>query len=238
MVRPIMVPIEKGVYMCMNDLREVIHVYFIMGSNNCLKDPAEVLKEAISGGITIFQFREKGEGALQGTEKYQLAKELQEICKAHQIPFVVNDDIELALEIGADGVHIGQEDECVRTVREKIGDRILGVSVHTPEEAESALRDGADYFGIGPVFPTQTKKDAKPSQGTRLIELLRSQGITTPIVGIGGIGIENAQTVVAAGADGVSVITAISHALSPYQAARALKEAVTIKGENDYEKNQ
>jgi thiamine-phosphate pyrophosphorylase len=233
-----MVPIEKGVYMCMNNLREALHVYFILGSTNCLKSPAKVLREAISGGITFFQYREKGEGALQGSDKYRLAKELQGICKEHQIPFIVNDDLELALEIDADGVHIGQEDECIRTVREKIGNRILGVSVHTAEEAESALRDGADYFGIGPIFPTKTKKDAKPSQGTRLIELLRSEGMTTPIVGIGGITIVNAQSVVEAGADGVSVITAISHALSPYQATMALKEAVTNKGENNHEKNK
>lgn len=210
----------------MNNLREALSVYFIMGSPNCTKEPTDVLREAISGGITLFQFREKGEGALTGSEKNRLAKELQSICKELQIPFIINDDIDLALEIGADGVHIGQEDEPVKHVRERIGNRILGVSVHTLEEAETAIRDGADYFGIGPIFPTETKKDAKPSQGTKLIELLRSQGISTPMVGIGGITIENARSVVEAGADGVSVITAISQAHSPYQAAKALKNSV------------
>lgn len=212
--------------MLMKNLRETLRVYFIMGSTNCLKDPAEVLKEAITGGITLFQFREKGEGALTGAEKYALAKELQSICKEHKIPFIVNDDIELALEINADGVHIGQEDESVKAVKEKIGDKILGVSVHTTEEALSAIRDGADYFGIGPVFPTTTKADAKPSRGTTLIETLREKGFTIPIVGIGGITIENAASVVGAGADGVSVITAISHAESPMEAARALSTNV------------
>lgn len=206
----------------MTTLREALRVYFIMGSNNCLKDPVEVLKEAIAGGITIFQFREKGEGALTGAEKYSLAKELQRMCKANHIPFIVNDDIELALELNADGVHIGQEDETVKSVRGKIGDKILGVSVHSKEEALAALRDGADYFGIGPVFPTTTKADAKPSRGTILIEALRKDGFNIPIVGIGGITIENAQSVVAAGADGVSVITAISHAESPLEAVQAL----------------
>jgi thiamine-phosphate pyrophosphorylase len=208
----------------MTDLREVLSVYFIMGSNNCLKDPVEVLKEAIAGGITFFQFREKGEGALTGVEKYSLAKKLQSICKENHIPFIVNDDLDLAVEINADGVHIGQEDESVKTVREKIGDKILGVSVHTKEEAIAALRDGADYFGIGPVFPTTTKADAKPSRGTTLIEALRSEGFTIPIVGIGGITSENACSVMKAGADGVSVITAISHAESPQEAAKALKK--------------
>lgn len=206
-----------------NDLRDSLRVYFIMGSPNCLKDPAEVLTEAIAGGITLFQFREKGVGALKGTEKFALAKQLQGICREHQIPFIVNDDIELALALKADGVHIGQEDEPVKVVKGKIGEMILGVSVHTTEEAMSAIREGADYFGIGPVFPTKTKADAKPSRGTMLIEELRNNGCDFPIVGIGGITIENARSVVEAGADGVSVITAISHAESPLEAARALR---------------
>jgi thiamine-phosphate pyrophosphorylase len=212
----------------MKNLRGSLSVYFIMGSTNCRKDPAKVLKEAIAGGITLFQFREKGDGALTGVEKYALAKELQRICKEHNIPFIVNDDIELALEIHADGVHIGQEDESVKAVREKIGALTLGVSVHTIEEAVSAIREGADYVGIGPIFPTTTKVDAKPSQGTRLIETLRKKDITIPIVGIGGITSENVRSVVEAGADGVSVITAISHAESPMEAARALRKNVGV----------
>jgi thiamine-phosphate pyrophosphorylase len=211
----------------MKNLKEALKVYFIMGSPNCLKEPAEVLTEAISGGVTLFQFREKGKGALTGAEKYELARELQRICKQHQIPFIVNDDIELAIELDADGVHIGQEDEPVRVVRDRIGDnKILGVSVHTTAEAETAINAGADYFGIGPIYPTSTKDDAKPVRGTELIEILRQQGCTIPIVGIGGITSENAAAVVMAGADGVSVITAISHAESPFLAAQALKNNV------------
>ena len=211
----------------MKNLSEALKVYFIMGSPNCLKEPVEVLKEAIAGGVTIFQFREKGKGALTGTEKYELARRLQSICNEHQIPFIVNDDIELAIELDADGVHIGQEDEPVKVVRERIGDsKILGVSVHTPEEAETALNDGADYFGIGPIYPTSSKDDAKPVRGTELIEILRQQGYTIPMVGIGGITSENAAAVVKAGADGVSVITAISHADSPLEAAKALIKSV------------
>ncbi|MBS4211333.1 thiamine phosphate synthase [Neobacillus rhizophilus] len=220
----------------MINLREALKVYFIMGTANCMKDPIEVLKEAIAGGITFFQFREKGKEALIGEEKYALAKKLQSQCKEHRIPFIVNDDIELAIRLNADGVHIGQEDEPAETVRRQIGDsKILGVSVHTPEEAEGALSAGADYFGIGPVFPTKTKADAKPSRGTALIEELRSQGIAVPIVGIGGITSENAATVVEAGADGVSVITAISLADSPLLAAKALRKSVGERG--NHEKN-
>ncbi|WHY69324.1 thiamine phosphate synthase [Neobacillus sp. SuZ13] len=215
----------------MIDLREALRVYFIMGSTNCLKEPVEVLNEAISGGITLFQFREKGESALTGSEKYALAKELQTLCRDHQIPFIVNDDIELAVAIDADGVHIGQEDETVKMVREKIGaNKILGVSVHSTEEAMAAIQDGADYFGIGPVFPTKTKADAKPSRGTTLIEKLRKDGCEMPIVGIGGITLQNARSVIDAGADGVSVITAISQAESPLEAAKALRKSVIFKG--------
>ncbi|MBV7504546.1 thiamine phosphate synthase [Bacillus sp. sid0103] len=215
----------------MIDVRAALRVYFIMGSTNCLKEPAEVLDEAISGGITLFQFREKGEGALTGSKKYALAKELQTICRKHQVPFIVNDDIELAVAIDADGVHIGQDDETVKAVREKIGTtKILGVSVHSTEEAMAAVQAGADYFGIGPVFPTKTKADAKPSRGTTLIEKLRKDGCETPIVGIGGITIENARSVMNAGADGVSLITAISQADSPLEAARALRQNVIYQG--------
>lgn len=211
----------------MKNLRDALKVYFIMGSPNCLKEPVEVLTEAIAGGVTLFQFREKGKGALTGAEKYELAGRLQRICKEHEIPFIVNDDIELAIELDADGVHIGQEDEPVKVVRAKIGaSKILGVSVHTPEEAETALKDGADYFGIGPIYPTSSKDDAKPVRGTELIEILRQQGYTIPMVGIGGITIDNSAAVVKAGADGVSVITAISHADSPLEAAKALKNSV------------
>lgn len=198
-----------------------------MGNNNCLENPAKVLIDAIAGGITLFQFREKGKEAFTGLEKWNLAKQLQSICKEQDIPFIVNDDIELALAIDADGVHIGQEDEQVKTVRAKIGDKILGVSVHSMEDAESARNDGADYFGIGPVFPTNTKEDAKPVRGTRLIEELRKNGWSIPIVGIGGITSENATKVIEAGADGVSVITAISHADSPVEAASALRKSVS-----------
>lgn len=210
-----------------DSLRETLSVYFIMGSPNCKDNPSRVLQEAIEGGITLFQFREKGTGALKGVAKVELAKELQQICRQHQIPFIVNDDIDLAIALNADGVHIGQDDEPAEEVRKKIGhDKIIGVSVHSYDEAMSALEGGADYFGIGPVFPTKTKEDAKPSNGTNLIEELRQREVTIPIVGIGGITAENAGSVIQSGADGVSVITAISHAPSVTEAARNLRKSV------------
>ncbi|KIY23504.1 thiamine phosphate synthase [Mesobacillus subterraneus] len=207
-----------------DQMRSLLKVYFIEGSTNCIEDPVKVLEDAIRGGITIFQYREKGEGSLVDKEKLALGRRLQQACKENGIPFLVNDDLELALELDADGVHIGQEDEDAARVREKIGDKILGVSVHNLEEAEKAIQSGADYFGVGPIFPTATKKDAGAVQGTAMIEELKGFGI--PIVGIGGINAHNAEMVMEAGADGVSVITAISHAKDVRTAATQLSEKV------------
>lgn len=210
-------------------MRELLRVYFIAGSNNCHKDLREVVSEAIDGGITLFQFREKGKGALTGEEKYRLAKEVQQICKSRGIPFIVNDDVEMALALDADGVHIGQDDEAADSVREKIGNKILGVSVHNLEEAQRAIRQGADYFGVGPIFPTQSKEDAQQAKGTTVIEAIRKNGIDMPIVGIGGISVDNASIVMRGGADGVSVISAISQAASVSESAKELRAAILEK---------
>ncbi|MCM3089989.1 MULTISPECIES: thiamine phosphate synthase [unclassified Cytobacillus] len=207
-------------------MRDWLKVYFIMGSVNCHQDPEEILRSAIQGGITLFQFREKGAGCLHGNEKERLAKKLQAICRESSIPFIVNDDIELAIRLNADGVHIGQEDEPADVVRRIIGSKILGVSVHNMMEAEAAIRQGADYLGIGPIYPTSTKKDAKAVQGLTFLKELRSASIEIPVVGIGGINAKNTPPIMDAGADGVSVITAISLAESPEKSAGELKEAV------------
>ncbi|KAA9025713.1 thiamine phosphate synthase [Niallia endozanthoxylica] len=208
-------------------LRNALALYFIMGSLNTKRRPSEVLTEAIRGGVTCFQFREKGRGSLVGEEKYTLAEELQFICQKAEVPFIVNDDIDLALAINADGVHIGQEDEPVNLVREKIGSKILGVSVHNSTEANSGLRMGADYFGVGPIYPTQSKDDANQVQGVKIIQELRSKGFTIPIVGIGGITANNGGDVIKAGADGISVISAISLDANPEAAAANLKVSIT-----------
>ncbi|EID44714.1 thiamine phosphate synthase [Parageobacillus thermoglucosidasius] len=208
------------------EMKQRLKVYFIMGSVNCKKSPFEVLTEAIDGGITLFQFREKGSGALVGEQKYEFAKQLQAICQKRGIPFIVNDDVELALAIDADGVHIGQDDEDARIVREKIGDKILGVSAHNLAEAQAAATAGADYIGVGPIYPTKSKADAKQAQGPGMIRLLRDNGIDIPIVGIGGITAENASEVMNAGADGVSVISAIASAPSPLLATKQLVQTV------------
>jgi thiamine-phosphate pyrophosphorylase len=213
------------------NLKRALKLYFILGSANCMgRSPSKVLSEAIEGGITMFQFREKGTGALTGSEKYGLAEELQNICKKASIPFIVNDDIELALALHADGIHIGQDDEPAQLVRERMKGKILGISVHNMKEAQQAISVGADYFGVGPIFPTSTKEDTNDVQGVKVISEFRTNGITIPIVGIGGITSENAASVIEAGADGVSVITAISQAENVQIAASRIRENISIHG--------
>ncbi|GFN32876.1 thiamine phosphate synthase [Paenibacillus xylaniclasticus] len=209
-------------------LRRLLQVYLIMGSNNCLKEPVAVLEAAIAGGVTMFQYREKGTGALTGDDRLALASQLRGLCRKHGVPFIVNDDVDLALALDADGVHVGQEDEMAAEVRRRIGeDRILGVSAYDLAEAEAAIRSGADYIGVGPLFSTTTKEDAKAASGLAVLEEMREHGLHIPIVGIGGITSDNASGVVREGADGVSVITAITHAADERAAAEALRLAVT-----------
>ncbi|MDX5484528.1 thiamine phosphate synthase [Bacillus pumilus] len=208
-------------------IKQQLSVYFIMGTANTSRQPLDVLKEAIQGGITMFQFREKGEGALQGEEKKQLARQLQVLCQEANVPFIVNDDVQLAIDLDADGVHVGQEDTNAVDVRQKIGNKILGVSTHNLDEVKQAMKDGADYVGMGPVYPTETKKDTRSVQGVSLITEVRHHGLHIPIVGIGGITYGNAAPVIQAGADGISIISAISQSADPKKVAEELKALVT-----------
>nr|WP_093337526.1 thiamine phosphate synthase [Salibacterium halotolerans] len=207
--------------------KEQYLLYFIMGSNNTDKDPEEALREAVQGGITCFQFREKGEDAREASGKKELAQRLQVICREAGVPFIVNDDVDLALELGADGIHAGQEDTPLRDIKKRCsGSMTVGVSAKTKAEAEQAVQDGADYLGAGPMFATSTKEDAEAPVGPETVRMLRQSGITLPIVGIGGIGTENAASVMEAGADGVSVISAISRAPDIQQAAQSLRNVL------------
>lgn len=211
----------------------MLQLYFIMGSVNCRLSPAETLTQAIAGGITLFQFREKGPGALSGDAAFELAVQLQGICRQHHIPFIVNDDVELAIALDADGVHVGQEDEPARSIRQRLGaHKIVGVSAHNLAEAQQAVADGADYLGIGPVYPTSSKDDARAVQGTQVIEQLRHSGLTVPLVGIGGITAGNVPPVIKAGADGISVISAVASAGDIRAAARQLLNAARITGQS------
>ncbi|KAA0959123.1 thiamine phosphate synthase [Planococcus sp. ANT_H30] len=189
-------------------------IYFIMGSKNSgVRDPLQVVEAALRGGINHFQLREKGDGALTGSALLEFALHCQRLCREYSVPFIINDQVELACSIGADGVHIGQDDAATQKVRQLIGaDKILGVSVHSVEEAKIASREGADYVGMGPIFGTVSKADAKKPAGVKEILAVKNELPNLPIVGIGGITAENAHQVWQAGVSGIAVITAITEA--------------------------
>ena len=165
----------------------------------------QVVEEAISGGATLIQLREKNSG--YEVFKYQ-ALEIQRLCRKHDIPFIVNDNVALAQDINADGVHVGQDDMNAKDVRALIGtSKILGVSVQTPEEAILAEAMGADYLGAGAVFHTGSKSDAVDITQETLREICRAVNI--PVVAIGGINALNARELSGSGIAGLAVISAI-----------------------------
>lgn len=210
------------------DMRRLLKLYFIMGSVNCKLSPVDTLTAAADGGITLFQFREKGPSALRGAARLRLGQQLRQICRAYSIPFIVNDDLELAATLNADGIHVGQDDRPARLIREQLGEhKIIGVSAHNLTEARQAIADGADYLGVGPVYPTSSKDDAQAVRGTTVIEELRRSGLSIPVVGIGGITLENAPPVIRAGADGLSIISAIAGAEDIRETTRRFAQLVT-----------
>ncbi|MFC4353832.1 thiamine phosphate synthase [Chryseomicrobium palamuruense] len=187
-------------------------IYFIMGTNDVEnEEPLDVLEEALQSGITHFQLREKGKRALQGSELVAFAQSCQRLCKCYDVPFFINDDLDLARTVQPDGVHLGQEDWNDR-MKDEIRESgfLLGRSVQSLQEAEEAILKGADYLGIGSIFPTRSKPDAGQAIGTSLLQEVHQRFPDIPIIGIGGIDSENAQLVWQAGAAGVAVISCIS----------------------------
>ncbi len=179
-----------------------------------------IIEEAIKGGTTIVQLREK---TASTKEFYELALKVKEITSRYDVPLLINDRIDIALAVDCEGVHIGQDDMPADIAREIIGeDKILGVSASTVEEAKKAEMDSADYIGSGAVFPTATKDDADSVSKEELKEIVDS--IDIPVVAIGGITIENANTLKGSGIAGFSVVSAIMSAEDPKEASLKLKE--------------
>lgn len=189
-------------------------IYFLMGTPNAgTKQPLALLGEALAGGITHFQLREKGPGALNGPALEEFAASCKSLCAEFGVPFIVNDDVELACTVQADGIHIGQDDLDCKEVRKRIGASMaLGVSVHSVQEANAALTCGASYLGMGPVYGTRTKADAKAPAGVAEIRKVKQQYPHVPIIGIGGIEPHNAEAVWQAGVSGIAVISSIAGA--------------------------
>lgn len=165
----------------------------------------EQVEAALKGGVTCVQLREK---ELDETAFLQEAKELCALCRRYGVPFLVNDNVEIAIACGADGIHVGQEDLAAGEVRRRVGENmILGVSVHTVEEACQAVRDGADYLGLGAVFPTSTKTDVEQMSNETLRAIC--DAVDVPIVAIGGINRGNILKLAGSGVDGVALVSAI-----------------------------
>lgn len=206
-----------------------VSVYFITGDKFSRgKALARVVYEAIQGGATVIQLREKD---FTARRLIDVGRQIREITQQHNVAFIVNDRVDVALAVDADGVHLGQDDLPVWVARRILGpEKLVGVSTHSLEQALQAQKDGADYIGVGPVFETHTKYDVCPTVGLELVKEV-SLKVTIPKVAIGGIKAHNVEEAVAAGADGVAVITAIAAAPDPEQAARELKEAV-LKARN------
>lgn len=194
--------------------KETLRFYFITDEAASLP-VADQIKAAIDGGATIIQYRNKS----GGLSRYKEALEAGRICRRKGIPFIINDDVMLAKAVGADGVHIGQNDDPPDVVREIMGeDAIIGISVSSRPEFEKTDIKYCDYLGAGPVFPTGTKTDASPIIGcSGLAEICEIS--TLPVVAIGGINPQNTKQCIESGACGVCMISAVSRAHDPLKAA-------------------
>ncbi len=183
------------------------------GKNDRINALLETLELALESQITAFQLRQKGDLALQDpVEIKQLALKCQKLCQKYGTPFIVNDEVQLALELKADGVHVGQEDMAIEEVITLCKKRqFIGLSVNTLEQALKACHlDAVAYLGVGPIFPTPSKKDAKEVVGVELLKKIKDSGIKKPLIAIGGITMHNASKLREYG--GIAVISAITQA--------------------------
>lgn len=169
------------------------------------RDLAKSIAEAILGGVTVVQLREK---ALSTLEFYRLAQEVKTVTESFKVPLIINDRLDIALAVDAAGLHIGQKDLPAAVARRLLGpEKILGVSAANIEEALEAERDGADYLGVGAVFPTATKSDVRSVDLEGLQKIKRQ--VKIPVVAIGGINRNNIKNIMETGVDGVAVVSAI-----------------------------
>lgn len=187
------------------------------------------VEEALKGGTTFVQLREKN---ITFDEFVKLAKDIKAVTDKYKVPFVINDNVDIASIIDADGVHIGQDDEGIKTARERLGiNKIIGVSASTVKEAIEAEKNGADYIGVGSIFNTTSKLDADNVSLSTLKEICKSVNI--PVVAIGGISNNNILELSGSGIDGVAVISAIFAQVDIKEATRELlklsKQVVNIK---------
>ncbi|MBC2725517.1 thiamine phosphate synthase [Desulfosporosinus sp.] len=193
------------------------------------RDLAQGIESAIHGGVTLVQLREK---SVSTKEFLQLAVRVKEITTRYRIPLIINDRLDIALAVDADGLHVGQDDLPMLKARELLGpNKIIGVSASTLAEALLAQQQGADYLGVGAVFNTSTKSDAKEVSLEKL-ELIK-KSVSIPVVAIGGINITNIQQVMTTGIDGVSVVSAILAQEDILMAAKQLRVVIKNQQKTD-----
>ena len=180
------------------------------------------VEEAIIGGATFIQLREKN---LHYSDFLNEAIEIRKICNKYKIPFVIDDNVEIALKSGADGVHLGQNDMSIKQARNILGEnKIIGATARTVEQALKAQQEGADYIGSGAVFATSTKSDTVPLSYENLCRICSSVNI--PVVAIGGINAENARNLSGSGISGIAVVSGIFKSDDIRKSAEILKETV------------
>lgn len=195
-----------------------LSLYLVTDKSDNVEKFLKTIEEAIKGGVSVVQIREKTAETL---DFYNLALRVKEITTKYNVPLIINDRVDVALAIDADGVHVGQSDMPCDVTRKLIGNnKILGVSAATIPEAQKAQKDGADYIGTGAVFPTATKDDAPSITKQDLKEIVES--IDIPVVAIGGINHDNASELTDTGIAGLSVVSAIMNADNPKKASKEL----------------
>ncbi len=195
-----------------------LSLYLVTDKSDNVEEFLNTIEEAIKGGVSVVQIREKTAETL---DFYNLALKVKEITTRYNVPLIINDRVDVALAIDADGVHVGQSDMPCDITRKLIGpDKILGVSAHNIKEAKKAEKDGADYLGSGAVFPTPTKDDANRITKKDLKEITDSVNI--PVVAIGGINLDNANELKDTGIKGLSVVSAIMSSENPKKSSEEL----------------
>lgn len=206
-------------------MRFDLRVYVITHAGFRGRSHEDVARAAVAGGATALQLRDKES---PGRALVATARRLVALANPAGVPVVVNDRVDVALAAGADGVHVGEDDLPVADARRLLGpERIVGASAGTVEAARRAEQEGADYLGVGPVFPTATKTDAGEAIGLDGLRKIVA-AVRVPVVGIGGITVENAGQVVLAGAAGVAVVSAVAGADDMVEATRRLRQAVDL----------
>lgn len=180
---------------------------YLVTDEGCLQGRAllDCVREALDGDVTLVQYRAK---TASSAEMYAEALQLKALCDSFKVPLIINDRLDIAMAVGAAGVHLGQDDLPCAAARKILGeDYIIGVSAHNPAEAKAALQSGADYLGCGAVFGTATKADVKKLGTDGLAAICKAKGL--PVVGIGGVTADNYREVRAAGADGAAIVSGI-----------------------------